>query len=714
MKSFLSVVLAACLIVMPVQVQAIQPNDANNHIQYAPVGDKEIDDAIARGIATSEQARNLNNTISEKELAHMLIRTVKYLGKEPDRNITLCADEYGSDEAVNRKTAAVRIGDVIIETMKIKPWWSNNLEGVADKGLDAEYDSYMDRMLSAKDLNSGKRLMEPSEAGGAFHMTDLLTVGEAVRAAYRLSNSYAALGWSDALPILTEVQSRPDRYVSMAEASSGYDTGILTPTALQTIKAMPAVSKEKLPYWTGLVFEDKCVIGEGRRYLNRDTFDYMKENGLNCALINLSFSYLSNPDDLSLVNASELEQLDEVISWAAERGIHVIISCLGIPGYRFEGKVQYMYSTTESVNRTDCPLWSDPKTQKQFEQYWELLAARYAKIDPKLLSFELVWEPSITDNEAYQNILIPVAESVWKHNPDRVIIINDACKNIPEKLMAMGCCVSFHDYLHGFVFSGLREKQDFKYQTDWPLVYMPSILTGETDSKEMTIEHEQAFKAGTLRIKERWGQCSVYADGKLIYQRKSGIPENYEGTWAEMTIPEGTKAITVSTDQGYGFIGLVIKQEGMNDIGLLTTDYYGSRAGEKGAAIVISTEGIASNKEGTTKVDSEYIYNAMFKKFADAADKYGVSLVLSEISISGTGMSEEWSFKYLDMILKVCKEHQIPWLNGCNWDVCYNELVPYGHGTLMMNRALGHNVVYYGNQGFLAYQGLVDFLKRFR
>lgn len=711
MKALISVILTVCLFVLQVGGYG---GVVLVHGQYTPVGDKEIDDAVARGIATQEQARNLKNTISEKEFAHMLIRTIEYLGYKPDRNITLCANEYGSDKAVDRKTAAVRIGDVINETMHISPWLTGNLEGVADKGVDAEYDGYMDRMLSAKDFTSGKPLMEPSDAVGTFHMTDQLTVGEAIRAAYRLSNSYAALKWSDAMPVLTEVQSRPDRYVSIAEASSGYDTSILTPTALQNVKAMPAVSKDKLPYWTGLVIEDKSVIGEGRRYINKDTFDYMKDNGLNCALVNLSFSYLSNPEDLSQVNASELAQLDEVISWAAERGIHVIISCLGIPGYRFEGDVQYMYSTTESVNRTDCPLWSDPKAQKQFEQYWELLAARYANIDPKLLSFELVWEPSITDNDAYQNILTPVAKSIWKHNPNRIIIINDACRSIPEKLMAMGCCISFHDYLYGFVFSNLREKQDFKYQTDWPLVYLPSILTGERDSKEMIIEHEQAFKAGTLRIKERWGQCSVYADGKLIYQRKAGLPESYEGKWAEMTIPEGTKAITVSTDQGYGFIGMVIQQEGMKDIGLMTTDYYGSRIGEKGASIVIGADGIARNKEGTTQVNSEYIYNAMFKKFIDAADKYGVSLVMTEICTSGTGMSEEWDFKYLDMMLKVCKDRQIPWLNGCNWDVCYNERVKYGHGTLMMKRSLGYDVDYYGNQGFLVYQGLVDFLKKYK
>jgi endoglucanase len=80
-----------------------------------------------------------------------------------------------------------------------------------------------------------------------------------------------------------------------------------------------------------------------------------------------------------------LKEIDQVISWARQRGIHVNLCLHRAPGY--------------CVNAPKEPLdlWADgssgQEARSQFAAQWRMFAARYRGIPSAELSFNLVNEP---------------------------------------------------------------------------------------------------------------------------------------------------------------------------------------------------------------------------------------------------------------------------------------------------------------------------------
>ena len=39
-------------------------------------------------------------------------------------------------------------------------------------------------------------------------------------------------------------------------------------------------------------------------------------------------------------------------------------------------------------------------------------------------------------------------KSIWEDRDDRIVIVNDLWKNVPERMAEIGCCLSLHTHIY--------------------------------------------------------------------------------------------------------------------------------------------------------------------------------------------------------------------------------------------------------------------------
>lgn len=198
------------------------------------------------------------------------------------------------------------------------------------------------------------------------------------------------------------MQAQEARYVPINEVGT-YNPEIITPELLKACQ-LPELDKSRLPYWTGYILENKISVNCGRDsewerytagnwYWNEQEIKYLKDNGFNCVRALYSLSFLSDPDDIYSINVSELEQLDELISWCIKYNVHLMIAQTGLPGKwnldenGWHESFDY-WNTQENVGGNP-ELFTSQEMQKAYTAYYDMLAKRYQDIPNGILSFDL-------------------------------------------------------------------------------------------------------------------------------------------------------------------------------------------------------------------------------------------------------------------------------------------------------------------------------------
>lgn len=140
---------------------------------------------------------------------------------------------------------------------------------------------------------------------------------EAIRALTRLTESNAKITADD--PV----------YIPVTEAG-GYDTSIITDQLLSANSPLPEVSQNELPSdWKGAGLSC-CKDGHHiYRHFRESDVTFLAENGFNFLRLFFGFDTLRFPDypeDGRLINENELKELDRLIAWGMEHGVHIQIS----------------------------------------------------------------------------------------------------------------------------------------------------------------------------------------------------------------------------------------------------------------------------------------------------------------------------------------------------------------------------------------------------
>ncbi len=476
---------------------------------------------------------------------------------------------------------------------------------------------------------------------------------------------------------LTEVQAQEPWYLPMDEVGT-YDTGIIT-DEIRAACTLGDVTAGALPYWTGFILENKIFYNfypdeqwaeytPGGRYWTEDEIRHQAEEGFNCVRAVYSFSYLSDPDDVWNINMAELEQLDELLGWCMKYSIHLMLSITGLPGMAGTDRWE------EDIAYNDA-LFTDPATQEIFAAYWKMLSRRYADIPSGALSFELEAEGSCMtpeggpDMERFYNALAPIAQSIWEDRADRIVIVNDNDKNVPEQLAAIGCCLS----LHAHVYNHTGAEEDWFGLTDveyrWPMEYIPRYFWPENGS--LKLEAESAFQEGTVTacVNVLAGEApEIWCDGAAV--PAEAAVNDHGVTTLTASVPEGTKEIAIAPEGDDFNVELILvdlKQEGRERV-QLNVPLVGYVTEEQFPTFLVGDDGAVTNLTGHS-LDGEAIYEGYMQKFVECAEKYHVGFIETEVGTDTTVLSVEEYLAYHEMMLSTLKDHGISWMYNCEHNI---------------------------------------------
>ena len=120
-------------------------------------------------------------------------------------------------------------------------------------------------------------------------------------------------------------------------------------------------------------------------------FKLIHELGFNFVRLPIDYRTYTQAGDWNKFIETEVAEIDNAVKWGQENKVHVCINLHRAPGY-------CVNAATLPINQ-QLNLWTDTAAQNAFIRHWEFFANRYKGIDPALLSFNLVNEPSNVTGE---------------------------------------------------------------------------------------------------------------------------------------------------------------------------------------------------------------------------------------------------------------------------------------------------------------------------
>lgn len=528
---------------------------------------------------------------------------------------------------------------------------------------------------------SGKPMFEWDQ-NLSLRLDEPLTRDEAVRAAVRMAD-------------YCQVELNPEwrDYISISDAGT-YDKSIITDALLNAQTDLPEVTQKKLPStWNGAGIS----LPKGSEFCLHFQESYVRllsENGFNFMRLFFDFGTLRYPDyseDWKQVNQSELKDLDQLLAWCTEYGVHLQIS-------------MSFYQDTNGNSKRDASM---PISEAEWEvtrAYWEMLAKRYADIPSRYLSFDLCNEieplgpeqPDEIDFDTAIEGIASVRDAIWTADPDRVLLYSFA-DNSPQEsvdvIAALGLAVGCHCYKPHFI---ATVGYDFivgnpYVEPVWPQPVFPMgkindgraplIITGAVSGSKLSFH---------VWTSDNNASADIYADGKHIQTIRldggtlgEGGEYYYGDILYSVDIPEGTEKVELRIKDGYARLDTVIVEGSGQKVIMVPSDTNDYLDQSDPLPLVVNSDGTYTNSENTF-YDIDRIYEETIKPYEEIAKKYNVGFMVNEFGCFGT--KTYWDIgtvnAYHEEVLNMLEKYDLGW--------CYCEavsvfpkhiIIPYGNSS---------------------------------
>lgn len=489
-------------------------------------------------------------------------------------------------------------------------------------------------------------------------------------------------------------------YVPVEEAG-GYNRDIITDALLTGQSTLPDASNGDIPYWTGMTAENKGSTDDfyvAAHYWFEEEVRFLSENGFNFYRAFYDFSNLSEPGDPERVNLRALEEIDQLIAWGMQYGVHIQISLSGLPGYNGTSDGQLLYDGTTR-------LLDNPKEQQLLKRYWELLARRYADIPNKYLDFELMAEPSYRGqleweevNARYYAVIRDIRDGIWQAEGSkgkesrRIVMImtleafNDPVSPVVAALAADGCVITQHTGIPHWIGGGGANKVGHDEYTNqsylpdmkditWPVLYLPQVMIPTGSYQPLTLRSESAFPAGTKvtlhAFYDTGAKVEISADGEVLLQTgriQGWTPE--QKTAYSVTLEKPTADVVMkNTADVELYISLItVEIPGRDVLRLVPHSFFRNNTGYTDMpTITIDENGTASGR----LYDAQAVYDIEIAQFLDKVKAAGGEYMLTEIGGGGL-LPLSLATVVNDDLFSVLQQKRIPWSGDCLWDVLQN------------------------------------------
>lgn len=457
-------------------------------------------------------------------------------------------------------------------------------------------------------------------------------------------------------------------------------TAFLAEDTVALAEALPAAAWNDLPVWNGVTLPNMqqydWLVCEQPQVFSREDVENIAALGFNFIRVPLDTRLYFDLNDPSKVRLDRLMNLDDLISWCAEFGIHLC------PDVHFG----FGFTTDEDIfNDT---IWENPEEQDIFVSFWELMANRYKDVPNNLLSFNLMNEPApnVTE-EQYVALMRKAISAIREYTPERLIFADMLMTaTVPVYSLAEDqVAQSFHFYEPPAMTAG---------SGSWPMYTCGGFIEreGETCSFSLTGN----FPAGTtldfaVNSIHGNGRLVVEADGENVYEwefGKDAVGENgctavnEEGTVGENRdydfsyaahLEEDVSQIEVYAEGGCGWFGLsalkLITEEKTYcfqplDNPALLPD--GTTADDCRNPDIVFDEDGSVRDDGDlyfSLVDKEYMSRriAEYKAFTEET---GAEVMMQEFGVWYEADYED-TLAWFEDLLSAANENELNW---CGWD----------------------------------------------
>ena len=690
-------ILALCLAVAVILSLAACGGDERADVPTSL--DAELERAVAYGIVSEDELTDMDATVTYGQFCGLLTRVVAMRSESSAPAWEeLAAAALVSDEPMQRDDVLLAMFEAAIvmgidrDEGPLEGWDESLAQGDWWGGRSMDYDlfpnwqePYADTYDGNLDFNifdhaawyfektpstiSGLLPLEPRE-DMTYGFGQDVSVEEAIRAVTRLVESNAKITAED--PV----------YVPVTEAGT-YDKTILTDELLSADSDLPEVTQSQLPStWKGAGLSS-CKDGRHTyRHFRESDVTFLSENGFNFLRLFFGLDTLRFPDypeDGRLVNENELRELDQLIAWGIEHGVHIQIS---MSFYLDEnGQCKREETSDDLMPETDAE-WA------LVTDYWTMLARRYAGVPSRYLTFDLSNEiqPTGEDFTYEAEKMGEMVSAIRSADGKRVLLHsfpgqpNTAWMEVTASLgLAVGC----HPYHPMNITTGDTGAGSGDYfEPCWPMPVlpgwkisireMPLTLQGDIGGTELSIH---VGKSGP----NAW--VEVLADRRPLERFEMPTPlweENGECWYGEdmltCTVPEGTTEVEIWVRDEDAHIDTVI----VNGAACRTSVIFSSDEAQDPdpLPIVIHGDGSYSNTADTV-VTGEDIYDHAIRPYREIARQHGVGFMIGEFGIFAAA---DWDIgvvtAYQRTMLELFAEQDLGW--------CYCEL--YNGGTHLLLR----------------------------
>ena len=511
---------------------------------------------------------------------------------------------------------------------------------------------------------SGQAIYPYDFDGKSAHLQDPLTREEAICAVLRRAETD---------PAILEPEGT---YVQLADVGT-YDKSIITDELLNADSDLPEVTQAHLPSnWKGAGLSCSKNEGSGAGCIDfRETdIKLLADTGFNFTRIFFSFSTLRFPDypeDGRLVNENELRDLDQLIAWGMEYGVHIQIA---MSFYLDEGG---NVKTDGSIADNDAE-WAIVK------DYWTMLARRYAGIPSKHLTFDLCNEiqPGEGNDFSYaKDKLGEMVSSIRAADAQRVILHSfqgNPDADWVDAVASLGLAIGCHPYYPQYITTTGYEYAELNVYAEptWPQPWFPMgnvqdglvplIIQGNLSGAELSFHVYDGMEGS---------EVSVRADGALVetVTLSGGVPAEDGGFYYPeqlytFVLPDGTGEVEIQVAEGgYARIDTILVKGSMGEVVIVPHDAADYPDRSDPLPLVVLDDGTYTNSEDRM-IDGAEIYRVDVEPYQEIAARYGVGFMVNEFGIFGSNVY--WDIgvvaAYHDTVLQMLTEQNIGW--------CYCEL----------------------------------------
>jgi aryl-phospho-beta-D-glucosidase BglC (GH1 family) len=287
--------------------------------------------------------------------------------------------------------------------------------------------------------------------------------------------------------------------------------------------AQLAQPRNPLPHWKGFNFLDFFNPDPDKarpatpeilfRWMRDWGFDFVRVPMAYPAYLDIDYRQPITPDDVYRIDEARVDRVQSLVEAAHRLGLHVSLNLHRAPGYCINAGFHEPYN-----------LWRDQAALDAFCHHWTMWATRFAGVSNKLISFDLVNEPSMREDmndqfgkreavppATYHRVASAAVTAIRRVKPDALIIAdgnNGGHVAVPE-LADLGIAQSCRGYVP-FNISHYKAPWVYKDGQDIPAPRWPDGPGASREALEQL--YQPWFDLLDMGVGVHCGECGSYKE----------------------------------------------------------------------------------------------------------------------------------------------------------------------------------------------------------